>query len=97
MKHKLIIALFLSLCAATYSVHAQSSSLKKAETELQQKKQHGMEQLAKAHQQQEQAKHEVRPSNAATFQQQSKSDNQRQPGQQQPLLNSSNRKEDINH
>ena len=96
MKHKIIIALFLSLFAATYSVHAQSSSVKKAQAELQQKKQHGIEQLANAHRQQEQAKHEVHPSNTASYQQPPNSNNQKQSGQQQPLQNRNARKEDIN-
>ena len=96
MKHKLIIALFLSLFAAVYSVSAQSASIKKQQEELQQKKAHGNEVLAKAHQQQQQAKFEQRPSNAPTFQQQQNSNGSKQPVPQQPLANNPNRKEDIN-
>jgi len=96
MKHKLLIALFLSLFAATYSVGAQSTSVKKLQAELKQKKQHGNEQLVKAHQQQQQAKYEKRPSNAPSFQQQPNSNTPKQPWQQQPLLNNPNKKEDIN-
>jgi predicted Holliday junction resolvase-like endonuclease len=96
MKHKLTIALFLSLFVAVYSVHAQSSSMKKIQAELEQKKQHGNEQLAKAHQQQQQAKNENRPSNAPSFQQQPNSNSSKQSGQQQPLMNNPNKKEEIN-
>jgi curli biogenesis system outer membrane secretion channel CsgG len=96
MKHKIIIALFLSLLAATYSVHAQSSSLKKVQAELQQIRQHATEQLAKAHQQQQQAKNETRPSNAPSFLQQPNSNSSKQSGQQQPLLNNPNKKEELN-
>ena len=97
MKHKIVIALFLSLFAATYSLHAQSSSVAKAKADLQQRKQHGNDLLAKAHQQQEQAKHEVAPSNASSFQQQSKPNDPKQRGQEQPMLNNTNKREHVNH
>ncbi|MGZ3924697.1 MAG: hypothetical protein ACXVLT_13485 [Flavisolibacter sp.] len=95
MKHKIVIALFLFLFTATYSVHAQSSSLKKVQADLQRIKQHGTEQLAVAHQQQQQAKNEIRPTNSTSFQQQSKPGNQK-PATQQPVLNNPNKKEEIN-
>ena len=95
MKHKLFIALFLSLFAVTYSVQAQSSSLKKLQSDLQQRKTHGTDLLAKAHQQQQQAKTEKKESNTS-LQQQAGSNGPNQARPQQPLLNSRNKKEDIN-
>lgn len=95
MKDKLVIALFISIFAATHSLHAQSTSVKKLQADLQQIKKHGDELLAKAHQQQQQAKNEIRPSNSASFQQQSNPGNQKQ-ATQQPALNNPNKKEDIN-
>jgi hypothetical protein len=95
MKHKLFIALFLSLFAVTYSVQAQSSSMKKLQSDLQQRKTHGTDLLAKAHQQQQQAKSERKESNTS-LQQQAGSNTPNQARPQQPFLNTRNKKEDIN-
>jgi predicted Holliday junction resolvase-like endonuclease len=95
MKHKLIIAVFFSVLAATHSVQAQSSSVKKLQQELEQKKAHANEVLEKAHQQQQQAKNERRQPNTS-FQQQAGSNSSRQPGREQPLLNTAKKRDDIN-
>ena len=94
MKHKLIFTLLFSLFAATYSLHAQSASTQKLKADLQKKQQHGNELLARAHQQQQQAKNETRPGSSPWFQQ--PPSNTSKPTGQQPLLNPPNKKEDIN-